>query len=229
MTFPMLTKDDIEVRVGSIARSGNSLTLLLYKDARVDMRLLDETVGADNWQCKYYRLGESLFCSVGLRIGDEWVWKDDCGSESNMEAKKGEASDAFKRACFRWGIGRELYTAPEIRVPSGLAQIKDGNKCYDRFSVAEITYEDGRVKDLTIFNETKGKVCFSTRKKGAENVLKDPLYGDVVDMMAAEAGKRGVSIAELTEELSKELGAEIDGSNHACMVWVKQRLGGARK
>lgn len=225
MNFPLLKESDIEVRVGSVAKSGNSLTLLLYKDARVDMRLLDETVGCDCWQCKYYRLGDSLFCSVGIHISGEWVWKDDCGTESNMEAKKGEASDAFKRACFRWGIGRELYTAPEIRVPAGLVDIKEGNKCYDRFEVTELTYEDGRIKDLTIYNKSKEKICWSTHKNGA----KDPLYKDVIERMGIEAGLRGITVKELSEEFARKLGKEIDGTSHADMVWCLLELEGRNR
>lgn len=220
MTFPLLKASDIEVRVGSVAKSGNSLTLLLYKDARVDMRLLDETVGESNWQCKYYRLGDSLFCEVGIKVDGEWVWKSDCGSESNMEAKKGEASDAFKRACFRWGIGRELYTAPEIRVPNGLADIQ-GTKCYDRFEVTELTYEDGKIADLTIHNVTKGKVAFSTHHK-----QKDPLYKEVLEKMTAKASEMGITVKELTEQYAQKLGHEIDGTNHACMVWCLAELEG---
>ena len=224
MMFPQLTKDDIEVRVGTIARSGNSLTLLLYKDARVDMRLLDETVGVENWQARYYRCNDSLFCSVGIRSDGDWVWKDDCGTESNMESKKGEASDAFKRACFRWGIGRELYTAPEIRVPNGLAQIKEG-KCWDRFRVGEIAYKDGRIQDLTIINDSTGRICYSTRKKGAEDAVKDSLYPQVVERMTEVASERGISLAQLTDELRERLGSDIDGTNHACMLWVLKQLG----
>lgn len=105
--FRDLRADEIECRVG-ICRE-NGLSLLLYKDARCDARILDETVGPDNWQDEFYDCKNTLFCKVGIRVdrGEsfaEWVWKDDAGSPSNMEAEKGEASDAFKRACFKWGM-----------------------------------------------------------------------------------------------------------------------------
>lgn len=109
-----LKADEIEVRVGTVSAKG--ATLLLYKNARVDRQILDEEYGAMNWQCKYAENKGNLFCSIGVWDSDkaQWVWKEDAGAESNMEKEKGEASDAFKRAGFRWGIGIELYTSPFI-------------------------------------------------------------------------------------------------------------------
>ena len=104
MIFRDLTADDIECRVQYVKENG--LVLLLYKNARVDMSILDETVGAENWQREHYDCKGNLFCRVGIRTvekdgtGVEWVWKSDCGTESNTEPQNGEASDAFKRACF---------------------------------------------------------------------------------------------------------------------------------
>ena len=118
--FKTLQADDIEVRVQQVTEKGCSL--LLYKDARCDMRMLDEAVGNENWDCEYQSINGNLFCTVGIRCelpnGEtSWVYKQDVGTKSNMEPDKGEASDAFKRACFKWGIGRELYTAPFVWVP----------------------------------------------------------------------------------------------------------------
>lgn len=91
-------------------------TLLIYKDARVDQRILDETFGPMNWERQHELIDGRLYCTV--RIWDaekgQWVSKQDVGTESNTEKEKGQASDSFKRACFNWGIGRELYTAPKI-------------------------------------------------------------------------------------------------------------------
>jgi hypothetical protein len=102
------------------------------------MNILDETVGAENWQREHYECKGNLFCRVGIAVPHtvehgvmyEWVWKSDCGVESNTKVQKGEASDSFKRACFNWGIGRELYTAPFIWVNADKCNIKNG-KCYD--------------------------------------------------------------------------------------------------
>lgn len=167
MKFRDLTADDIEVRVQSVKQNG--LVLLLYKNARVDMNILDETVGADNWQREHYECKGNLFCRVGIRaagVGD-WVFKSDCGTESNSDAQKGEASDSFKRACFNWGIGRELYTAPFIWIPADKCNIKEGERngkkiygCYDKFAVEAIKIENKQITGLAIMNVTTGKRCF---------------------------------------------------------------------
>lgn len=156
MTFRDLTADDIEVRVQSVKKNG--LVLLLYKNARVDMNILDETVGAENWQREHYECKGNLFCRVGINInhandnlGDKWVWKSDCGTESNTEAQKGEASDSFKRACFNWGIGRSLYTAPFIWVPAEKCHIDNG-KCVDRFAVEKVVIEHKRITAISVVN-----------------------------------------------------------------------------
>ena len=164
MTFRDLTAKDIEVRVQSVKPNG--LVLLLYKNARVDMNILDETVGAENWQREHYECKGNLFCRVGIRtcLKDnaevaEWVYKSDCGTESNTEAQKGEASDSFKRACFNWGIGRELYTSPFIWIPADKCNINNG-KCYDRFSVEKIIIEDKQITALAIRNDTQNVRAF---------------------------------------------------------------------
>lgn len=109
-----LRPDEIEVRVGTINKKG--VTFLLYKNARVDMAILDEEFSPFGWQCRYEERKNIMYCSIGVYDPDkgEWVWKEDCGTESFTEKEKGEASDAFKRAGFKWGIGRELYTSPRI-------------------------------------------------------------------------------------------------------------------
>jgi hypothetical protein len=157
--FRDLRADEIECRVQSVKENG--LVLLLYKDARVDMNILDETVGASNWQREHYECKGNLFCRVGIcvetkkgeSVFPEWVWKSDCGTESNTEAQKGEASDSFKRACFNWGIGRELYTAPFTWIPADKCNIKNG-KCYDKFVVEKIIIENKQIVALAIYNTT---------------------------------------------------------------------------
>lgn len=107
MEFRSLRAEEIECRIGQVAKNGSGLSLLLFKTARVDADILDETVGPENWQCEFYEQKGTLFCKVGILVnrggdGDgwhtaEWVWKDDAGSPSNMEAEKGEASDALTK------------------------------------------------------------------------------------------------------------------------------------
>lgn len=168
MEFRALTADDIEVRVQSVKQNG--LVLLLYKNARVDMNILDETLGSENWQREHYECKGNLFCRVGIFVNGSWVWKSDCGTESNTEAQKGEASDSFKRACFNWGIGRELYTAPFIWVPASKCNITNG-KCYDNFSVEKIAIDKKQITGISIINESlkaeneKEKRCFVWVKK----------------------------------------------------------------
>lgn len=139
--FRTLRADEIECRVSQISDKG--LLLLLYKDARCDQNVLDETVGPLNWQRHHSR--ENANCTVSIWDADkkQWIEKEDTGTESNTEAQKGLASDSFKRACFNWGIGRELYTAPRIFIPATKCNIteRNGRKvCYDDFTVTEIKY-----------------------------------------------------------------------------------------
>lgn len=165
MNFRDLRADEIDCRVQSA--KANGVVLLLYKDARCDMNILDETVGADNWQNKFYEHKGILFCSLGINtnyehpeLPDRWVWKDDAGVESNTEAEKGNASDARKRSGFAWGLGRCLYTAPFIWVGADKCNITNG-KCYDKFVVEKIRIENKRITGLRIFNQTTKKVAFS--------------------------------------------------------------------
>lgn len=162
--FRDLTADEIEVRVQSVKEKG--VVLLLYKNARVDMNMLDETVGVENWQNKFYEHKGILFCSLGINtnyanpeLPDHWIWKDDAGVESNTDAEKGNASDARKRSGFAWGIGRELYTSPFIWVPVDKCNINNG-KCYDRFIVEKIKIEDKKIMAVSIVNETKHERCY---------------------------------------------------------------------
>ena len=165
--FRDLRADEIECRVQSVKEKG--LVLLLYKDARVDMNILDETVGTSNWQREHYECKGNLFCRVGIDIGtregkaERWVFKSDCGTESNTEAQKGEASDSFKRACFNWGIGRELYTAPFTWIPAEKCNIDKG-KCYDKFVVEKIIIENKQITALAIWNVTKNCRAFVWQK-----------------------------------------------------------------
>lgn len=167
--FRDLRADEIECRVQSVKEKG--LVLLLYKDARVDMNILDETVGASNWQNKFYEHKGILFCSLGINtnyehpeLPDRWVWKDDAGSESNTEAEKGNASDARKRAGVAFGIGRELYTSPFIWIPADKCNIDKG-KCFDKFKVEKIRIENKVITGLAIYNETKKERAYVYQKQ----------------------------------------------------------------
>ena len=172
MQFRKLNANEIECRIGLIKENG--LTLLLYKDARVDMNILDETVGSMNWKREHTRDNRNCIVSIWDENKKQWISKEDTGTESNTEAEKGLASDSFKRACFNWGIGRELYSAPFIWIKAGDANItswKDtrGNlkfRCNDGFSVAKITYtKNGDIDGLAIRNDKTGAVVFAKMPK----------------------------------------------------------------
>lgn len=110
-----LTIDQIDFRVQSINKGGFA-TILAYKDARCDMQRLDDVVGPLNWKREHLRDNHNCRVSIWNDAIEEWVGKEDTGTESNMDSEKGLASDSFKRACFNWGIGRELYDYPVIQV-----------------------------------------------------------------------------------------------------------------
>ena len=112
-----LTIEEIDFRVQSVNKGGYA-TILAYKDARVDMNRLDAVYGVGYWQRKHEVINGKEFCSVGVwnKEISQWVWVQDCGTQSNTEKEKGQSSDAFKRACFNLGIGRELYDYPIIQV-----------------------------------------------------------------------------------------------------------------
>lgn len=163
-TIRLLTADEIECRVGTISEKG--LSLLLYKDARADMKILDEVFGPMNWQRTHLLVGGNLYCCVDIydEQKQQWISKMDVGTESYTEKEKGQASDSFKRACVSVGIGRELYTAPFIWVSAGKCNIQPKDNryiTYDKFRVKEIEYNDNReITGLTILNQD-GKVVYS--------------------------------------------------------------------
>lgn len=154
-TFRKLRADEIECRVKNVTKFG--VMLLLYKDARCDQNILDETFGAMNWQRHHSRDNANCIVSIWDDSKKMWVEKEDTGTESNTEKEKGLASDSFKRACFNWGIGRELYTAPDIWFSAKNCNISDG-KCYDRFYVSAIEYaDDGKISAVEVTNNKTGK------------------------------------------------------------------------
>ncbi len=106
---------EIDFRIQSINKGGYA-TILAYKDARVDMNRLDSVCGALNWKREHVRDNANCIVSIYDKDKKEWVSKEDTGAESFTEKEKGLASDSFKRACFNWGIGRELYDYPLIQI-----------------------------------------------------------------------------------------------------------------
>ena len=172
LKFRDLRADEIDCRIAQV--KSNGLSLLLYKDARCDMNILDETVGPFNWQRTHTRDNANCIVSIYDEDKKQWVSKEDTGTESNTEKEKGLASDSFKRACFNWGIGRELYTAPFILIDASNLNMTNG-KCYDKFAVSEIKIENKRIVYLKIINTSKkGAVVFETGKKITGNAQATP-------------------------------------------------------
>lgn len=173
LEFPKLTPNEIEVRVQSVAEH-KGCSLLLYKTARVDANMLDNVVGAMNWQKKYYEAKGQLFCSIGIfnQERNEWVWKDDTGSQGTIEEEKSLASDSMKRAGFQWGIGRELYTSPFIWYKDETITKESAKRLH--FAVQKIGYDtDKNINELVIVDD-KGIVAFSmgkTQKPQATQVV----------------------------------------------------------
>ena len=164
-----LRADEIECRVAQVSSKGCSL--LLYKTARVDRAILDEEFGAMNWQNDFKVIDGKMYGGIGVCYTNdgnrEWVWKWDCGVESNTEQEKGQASDCFKRAGFKWGIGVELYTAPFIRINAEIKQ--EGNRWkltnpFVKYSVKSIEYDNDAISNLEIVDD-KGNTVYSMGKK----------------------------------------------------------------
>ena len=219
-----LNANEISVRIGQVkyddAKKITGASLLLYKDARVDMKILDEMYGEFGWQKSYEKIGDSLFCKISVYdiTKNQWISKEDVGTESNMEATKGEASDAFKRAGFNFGIGRELYTAPFIWISGDLLKGK-----YDKFSVTEIGYTDDEISYLKITNDTKHVVVyqFNNIKKEAEPIEKkaaaptpaNNLSGITTDSIRAEMARTGIEEKTVLEMFKAE---KLDDLNDIC-------------
>ena len=202
----LLKADEISARVQSVTDNGGAI-ILLYKDARVDMTLLDETFGQMNWKREHTAIDGKLFCTIS--IWDEtrgWVSRQDVGVESNMDATKGEASDAFKRAGFNWGIGRELYTAPFIFInlnadewytDKGRAKVKSSF----RLTVKEIGYNDQREINRLILTDRKGVVRYTMGQRPAE-----PTPAKVqVTQTDAEVKRRGDAIKAICAEFGRPI------------------------
>lgn len=176
----LLRPDEIDARVQRVTPKG--VMLLLYKDARCDMNILDETFGAMGWQRKHEVIDGRLYCTVSVWDDDkmQWISKQDVGTESNTEKEKGQASDSFKRACFNWGIGRELYTAPFIWFNTGEADVREG-KCFDGFKVKELQYAGRKIASVTI--EDTETHCIKEFKTDAMDERIGEKIGKVVEQM----------------------------------------------
>ena len=194
MRIRTLKSSEIECRVQQV--KANGCALLLYKDARCDMRILDEVFGIDGWEREHQVVNGNLYCTVGIwsEKRQQWISKQDVGTESNTEKQKGEASDSFKRACFNIGIGRELYSAPFIWINLDKTELKDNNGRYSldykvKFEVKEIEYNEDREISKLIIVDHNGKERFkyNTSNKANKVIKENPLLEEVYKL-AKEKG-----------------------------------------
>lgn len=186
-----LRADEIEVRVAQVTSKGASL--LLYKTARVDRAILNEVFG-DLWQNDFKVIDGKMYGGIGVYNKDlkEWLWRWDCGVESNTEAEKGQASDCFKRAGFKWGIGVELYTSPFIWVNVETVENKGRYILKDRFlkfSVQHIAYKDNEISELVIVDE-KGGTWFTWKAKGQAKPTKQKKETEKKESVKKETPKK---------------------------------------
>lgn len=179
--IPLLTPNDVELRVAQLKETnyGVYVTLLVYKDARVDMRLLDHVFGISNWQRDHKMIGDRMFCTISIFDSEkgEWISKTDVGDvgENATEATKTVCSDSFKRASFNFGIGRELYDAPDIHFKLNENEVITSNygkpKTYAKFHVGTMVYdkENARFTEFTVLDEA-GNIRFDISKNGRSNI-----------------------------------------------------------
>lgn len=223
MNFRDLKTNEIECRVKQITQKG--VVLLLYKNARCDMNILDETVGATNWQRKHYECKGNLFCEIGIydKEKKEWVYKGDCGTESNSDKEKGEASDSFKRAGFNWGIGRELYTAPFLFAKAADCNIKNG-KCKDKFEVTNIQIENKVITGITVLNRTTGKIIYNSLNKSNSNSKTQRNYSNEITTYANLLAKNSDKTADEWRKAAADKYRTEQGQAD-CLIkwWGKQK------
>ena len=201
----LLRADEIEVRAASVSQKG--VSLLLYKDARVDMSVLDEIFGVYGWQRTHQVIDGKCFCSVAVRDGDSWIVKQDVGQETYADPIKGVASDSFKRACTNIGIGRELYTAPFIWISSERVNIQQRDGKYvlkDKFRVKSISYDDKRrcitgleisnQKGVTVFSYSEGNLSKERKADTKTKSKSKGLTAKQVDMLLNRLKKNGIPV-----------------------------------
>lgn len=204
MKFRELTASEIEARVSTISDKGCSI--LLYKNARCDMNVLDETVGEMNWQRDHKEIKGNMYAGIGIWDAEKqmWIWKWDCGTESYTEGEKGEASDSFKRAGFNWGIGRELYTAPFIWMKADQINLseKNGKKTtFDTFKVEDIEYDNGKISYLKVIdNKTKAVFVSGKSRELREENINDLISETEFNLITSLVRKANVNEENLLKQ-----------------------------
>lgn len=210
MKFRALQASEIDCRIQSIGQNKTGAvgtTILLYKDARVDMNILDETVGAMNWQREHSVVNGNLYCTISIWDEEkkQWVSKSDVGTESNTEKEKGQASDSFKRAGFNWGIGRELYSAPFVYIQLDKSEYSERNgklTSNAKFKVKDIAYDENRNIVKLVVVDSKGKVRY-TFGENTQQQTQETVYN--WQTLKARATQGGISEDDLKHYLKDTL------------------------
>nr|DAM60234.1 MAG TPA: Rad52/22 family double-strand break repair protein [Caudoviricetes sp.] len=208
MKFRTLKASEIDCRIQSIGQNKTGAvgtTILLYKDARVDMNILDETVGAMNWQRGHSVIDGNLYCTISIwdEEKEQWIAKSDVGTESNTEKEKGQASDSFKRAGFNWGIGRELYSAPFVYIQLDKSEYKERNgklTSNAKFKVKDIAYDESRNIVRLIVVDSKGKVRY-TLGENVQQQTQETVYN--WQTLKARATQGGISEDDLVHYVTE--------------------------
>lgn len=208
MKFRVLKASEIDCRIQSIGQNKTGAvgtTILLYKDARVDMNILDETVGAMNWQRGHSIIDGNLYCTISIwdEVKEQWISKSDVGTESNTEKEKGQASDSFKRACFNWGIGRELYSAPFVYIQLDKSEYIERNgklTSNAKFKVKDVSYDENRNIVRLVVVDSKGKVRY-TFGENAQQQTQETVYN--WQTLKARATQGGISEEELVHYVTE--------------------------
>nr|DAP41490.1 MAG TPA: hypothetical protein [Caudoviricetes sp.] len=210
MKFRVLKASEIDCRIQSIGQNKTGAvgtTILLYKDARVDMNILDETVGAMNWQRVHSIIDGNLYCTISIwdEVKEQWISKSDVGTESNTEKEKGQASDSFKRAGFNWGIGRELYSAPFVYIQLDKSEYIERNgklTSNAKFKVKDVSYDENRNIVRLVVVDSKGKVRY-TFGENAQQQTQETVYN--WQTLKARATQGGISEDDLVHYVTETL------------------------
>lgn len=205
-----LRADEIECRIGSIYETG--VTLLLYKNARVDQAILDEVFGMFGWQRSHTMIGNALYCTISIWDPEKtaWISKQDVGTTGEFEKEKSAASDSFKRACVNLGIGRELYTAPFIFVPINKVRITEKDKrknIKDSFYVQTIDISEEKIiTGIVIVNQKKEEVY----RWGHTQTLAARPSGDEWKELYQEMARTGVTEEKILKRYGVSSLSEMD-------------------
>lgn len=221
LEIPLLEAADIECRISTVSQKGGSF--LLYKDARCDMRILDQVFGIYGWQRKSELIDGQLFCTVSVQnpTTKEWVSKQDVGTESYTEKEKGRASDAFKRACFNIGIGRELYTAPFIWVNWQGNEYNNGKPRLD-LTVKEIKYNARREITSLVLVDKQGNVRYAI---GSKAQIAKPKPVDDNTALAFQEIKEARNLKDLTDIFNRWSGLQSNKEFISTLTERRQSLG----